>query len=187
MLLHFLNSWRSEWWARRTAELTATYAAQEAALKEGLQARVDEAARQQQDVAYLERTQQERKVALAAANEDLHTQLRLLEAKAAPDHVWAEAFSLGFSKAWEMMAPLMTDGVRHMEEHIRTTAINETLANLATTHQLVDAKDIALRSTVELLKKREEFAAKAQAAQGAAGEKYRHYLTALDWLLSNGH
>lgn len=88
-----------------------------------------------------------------------------------------------------MMLPLMTDGVRRMEEHIRTTAINETLANLAPTHQLLDATHAALRPKVELLKKREEFTTRLKGAKGAEEEKYRHYIAAIDWALTltNGH
>lgn len=192
--------YKNKWWARREAELTLACAAQEADLRRELQERLDavtsqqdavtrqqdEVTRQQRDVEHLERTQRERKEALAKANEELHTQLRLLEAKAAPDQVWAEAFSHGFSKAWGMMQPLLLDGVKRLEEHIRTTAINETLANLATTHQLLAAKDITLRSQIELIKKREEFTLKAQATTGVEGEKYQHYLTALAWM-TNGH
>ena len=106
-----------------------------------------------------------------------------------PANVWAEAFTLGFSKAWDMMAPLMTDGVRRMEETIRTQAIEETLARLAPSHRIVEAENYVIRSRVDLLKKRDEFRQKQEEAQGAEGEKYRHYVQALEWALqaTNGH
>ena len=108
----------------------------------------------------------------------------------AREQLWLEAFSQGFSKAWEMMLPLMTEGVAKAQEALRTQAIDETLARLAPTHQLYTAQTLSLRGTVDLLKKREEFAQKAEHAVGAEGEKYRHYVTALDWALAmptNGH
>src|SRR3990167_9380278 len=184
----FLRS-KNSWWARREAVLTQACVAEEVALRQTLQERHEALARQQRDVEHLERTQQERKEALARANEDLRTQLRLLEAKAAPDHVWAEAFSLGFSKAWDMMMPLMAKGVQASEAAIRTQAIEETLSTLAPTHQVLAAGEADLRLKVDLLKKQDEFRLKLQSARGAEGERYQHYLAALEWALGspNGH
>ena len=47
-----------------------------------------------------------------------------------PEAIWIDGFSVGFQKAWEMMQPLMTDGVLKMKEAIRTQAIEETRKGL---------------------------------------------------------
>lgn len=50
----------------------------------------------------------DRRVELAKVNEDLKTQIRLIEAKARPDTVWVEAFGCGFVQGWKSrgeMAP----------------------------------------------------------------------------------
>ena len=44
--------------------------------------------------------------------------------------IWIEGFSAGFQSAWNMMAPLMTQGVINMKESIRTEAIEETRKRL---------------------------------------------------------
>ena len=110
--------------------------------------------------------------------------------QAAQDALWVAAYTQGFTNAWAMMLPLMMDGVTKTQDALRTQAINETLERLAPTHQLYTAQTVSLRGAVELLKKREEFRLKAEQAVGAEGEKYRHYVTALDWALApvtNGH
>lgn len=44
--------------------------------------------------------------------------------------IWTEAFSLGFSKAWDMMVPLMTSGIDKSKEAIFNLAIDQAMANL---------------------------------------------------------
>ena len=41
--------------------------------------------------------------------------------------VWLDGFSEGFSKAWDMMAPLQTEGVLRMRRQIEEQAIQSIL------------------------------------------------------------
>lgn len=54
---------------------------------------------------------------------NLKEQLKLIEAKAHPSAVWCEAFSQGFSKAWDMMMPFMQDGLQKVRKQIEADAI----------------------------------------------------------------
>ena len=107
---------------------------------------------------------------------------RLPRSKAALDALWIAGYSQGFAHA-------MQGGALALRETIRTAAIEETLQNLAPTHVLYTASNATLRPVVELLKKREELTTRATESRGAEGEKYKHYVVALDWALSavDGH
>jgi hypothetical protein len=72
----------------------------------------------------------DKKIEIENKNKDLLDQIRLIEAKASPDQVWASAFSLGFSKAWDMMLPILYDGFGKVKEEISNSAKIETLRNL---------------------------------------------------------
>ena len=69
---------------------------------------------------------------LQAENEAMRDQIRLMKTRHFPDIVWVEAFSLGFSKAWDMMMPLMEQGMKEAQVKVRDTAIQETVSNLET-------------------------------------------------------
>lgn len=58
---------------------------------------------------------------------DLRHQIDVIEAKAAPDRVWCEAFSLGFSKAWDMMKDAQMDGLLRVRKKIEDDAINKAI------------------------------------------------------------
>lgn len=84
----------------------------------------------QQDIDDLLKRTDDKKLELEQKNEELRTQIRIIEAKASPSNVWTEAFSLGFSKAWDMMVPVLYDGFGKVKEHIADSAKIETLKGL---------------------------------------------------------
>ena len=63
---------------------------------------------------------------LARLNEELLTQIRIAEAKLSPEGVWAQAFTAGFNKAWDMMY-LQNEGFDRVKKLVREEAINSTL------------------------------------------------------------
>lgn len=72
----------------------------------------------------------DRKVELEKVSQELKEQLRLIEAKASPSSMWAEVFTAGFNKAWDMMLPVMTGGIENMKQIIHDRAVDETLDGL---------------------------------------------------------
>ena len=47
------------------------------------------------------------------------------------EDIWMAGFKSGFTKAWDMMMPLMMDGVSKSKKLIEDKAINETLTRMA--------------------------------------------------------
>jgi uncharacterized protein YwqG len=62
---------------------------------------------------------------------ELHQQIKLIEAKASPDKVWCEAFGLGFSKAWDMMADVQMDGLLRSRKLIEDQAISKAISGVS--------------------------------------------------------
>lgn len=83
----------------------------------------------QTEIDELSKRLDERKIALSRENEELKTQLRIIEAKASPSSVWTEAFTAGFNKAWDMMF-LQQEGMEKVKKLIEDNAINETLSRM---------------------------------------------------------
>lgn len=61
---------------------------------------------------------------------ELRDQIKLIEAKASPDRVWCEAFSLGFSKAWDMIEKVQMDGLLRARKVIEDRAINRAISGV---------------------------------------------------------
>ena len=194
---------KAQWLASQEVKLQAEFAPQLQHLQATLQenetalstrlARVTQEAQdvevRSRDVRDLEQRLQDRKEELARQNDELRTQIRLIEAKSSPDSVWVEAFSRGYEKAWETMWPFFESNLTRVKEVIRRVAIDETLQNL---HGEVEKRatalgQVAVQDKVTCLAKQQEFRQKrASAKVPAEREKYDHYLTALEWML-NGH
>ena len=68
-----------------------------------------------------------RRQELNELNEDLKRQIVITEKRTSPSSVWTDAFTSGFNKAWEMMMPLMMDGVLKSKKFIEDQAIQETI------------------------------------------------------------
>ena len=67
-------------------------------------------------------------------NEDLNLKIKTLESKASPNTVWLEAFTQGFSKAWDSMNPIMMENVVNAKKAIEEKAIMETIARNSNGH-----------------------------------------------------
>lgn len=113
---------------------------------------------------------------------------KLEKVKALKDDVaWVEGFTLGFSKAWDMMAPLMTEGVIKMKQAIRDEAINATLNGLESVieKRILESGNISLQSSNLVLAKKREFESKIQSARtDEERKKYSNYLETINWVLN---
>ena len=137
---------------------------------------------------YLDKLVRDRKVELEKSKEELKDQIRLIEAKAKPDSVWVTAFTSGFEKAWDMMIPIMTDGVIKTKDHIRNTAIQETLGNLEGTisRRIKEVGDKKMQSVNELIAKKKEFQDIIKTSKDESlTERYTHYIEAINWILND--
>ena len=148
--MKLFDRWKEEWWARKQGDLVKTYREKtenlEKELGEFLQTAKDDFSKRlknlakehqveienkQKDIHEITRRLEEKKLELLRANEDLKNQIRTIEAKASPSNVWAEAFTAGFSKAWDMMLPIMSEGLEKTKKTIEDKAISQTLERLS--------------------------------------------------------
>mgnify|MGYP001564776429 CR=1 FL=1 len=143
--------------------------------------------RKKADLDDIEKRIIDRKIELETANKELKEQIRLMEAKAKPDSVWIQAFGMGFSKAWDMSLPIMSDGIENLKEKIRTKAIDDTLDGLESTieKRIERAKLFDLKPVNEVISKKEYFQnLKNSVKTEKEKEKCQHYIEALDWLIN---
>ena len=85
---------------------------------------------EEDNLKHLEKLVEQKRIDLERVREELKLQIRITEAKSSPEQVWTTAFESGFSKAWAMMVPVITDGLEKQKEMIRNKAIEETRKRL---------------------------------------------------------
>lgn len=134
----------------------------------------------------LSRRVDEKKLELQQKNDLLLDQIKTLEAKASPSNVWANAFSEGFSKAWDMMVPIMADGVKRVEHSIRDSEREKAVKNI---NRIVEdrvaqgkPKDITERINKKI-KSIEDIAKKSRDPRDI--ERARYYVESLKWVLND--
>lgn len=152
MFKRLIAQWKEEWWAKHESNLITEYAVKEASMKEDLadhlevdrqafSIRLEESQQRLSSITdknerlkardieleELEKRIAEKKIELSRKNEELLTQIRIIEGKNAPSGIWEVAFTAGFSKAWDMMIPLMMEGVYKSKKAIQDAAIEETI------------------------------------------------------------
>jgi len=89
-----------------------------------------------QELDALKKRAEDKRIELESVNKELLDQIRLIEAKSSPSGVWAQAFSMGFSKAWDMMMPIINKGIEKREESISERAIEGVLRGMNNGHKL---------------------------------------------------
>ena len=127
MFSKLISVWKAEWLQKNVKSLLSEHQTELSSLLESqasdLKALEDKhilnVARIQEDLDFQEQRLSDRRLELLKASDDLKTQIRLLEAKASPDQVWASAFSTGFSKALEMLPELSSETKKRLTDSIR--------------------------------------------------------------------
>jgi len=128
---------------------------------------------------------EDRKKELIRVNEDLKTQIRLIEAKASPDHVWESSFSQGFSKAWDMMIPLMKKGIEKTHEKIRQEEIENSFPRIDSIveQRVKEIGEVTLVEKANIEQKKREFQLKLSKSQNdEEKKKLTNYISVLDWV-----
>ena len=138
------KKWKQEWFDRKESELCQEFEKELNELKENLSNALDDQEAKltsvtnsfetrhrdlifsQNEIDELARRCELKKIELERLNAELLVQIRLLEAKASPEGIWAQAFTAGFNKSWDMMA-LQQEGFEKLKKLIRDEAINDTL------------------------------------------------------------
>ena len=100
--------------------------------------------------------------------------------------LWAHAFTLGFSKAWDLMVPLMREGMAKSYQTVLDEAAEQTLAGLegVILQRLAEAQQYGLQPINAVLAKRDEFRKRrAIATSDEDRAKYDNFLSCLEWFL----
>ncbi len=129
---------------------------------------------------------EDKKKDLYRANEELATQIRLIEAKASPDAVWTTAFSHGVSKSWDMMLPIMMRGIEKVKETIRNQEIYESIPRIDSVveQRLKETGRYELIPAHQLeAKKRECYLKLGKVTDPNDVIRLNSYISILDWVL----
>lgn len=187
----------SKWWNEKSdkikaefdqkeKELFSSYNEKFISLSKELADRIEKLEKERRDLSDLGLRIDDRRKELEKVNDELKTQIRLIEAKASPDHVWESAFSQGFSKAWDMMVPLMKQGVEKTKEKIRQEEIENSFPRI---DMIVDQKikqigEISLVEKHMVDQKKKEFESKRMNSQNEdEKKKLTNYISVLDWVM----
>ena len=187
----------SKWWNEKTVQIKSEYEQKEkdyisefdkkySFLQKELSEKLEVLEKEKRNLEDIQTRVSDREKELVRVNEDLKVQIRLIEAKASPDHVWESAFSLGVSKSWDMMVPLMTKGIDKLKEKIRAQEIEASFPriDLIVTQRIKEMESTELTQVNDIKLKRKEFEKKlSEATNHEEKKKLSNYISALDWVL----
>lgn len=129
----------------------------------------------------------DRKEELAKVNEELKTQIRLIEAKARPDSIWINAFSAGANRAFESFQPIINEMIEKSKKVIEERAIDESLKRIQPIidQRIEQLKLYHLKPVQEIESKRIILLEKLNKSNKEEDKLRRqHYVEAIDWMLN---
>lgn len=157
MIKKILEKWKQEWWLKHASEMAKEYQIRESglitSLEEEMKRNIEKAELErdilyakvkgeiekgkvlEEEVSYRSENLDGRRLELIQADNDLKEQIRILEAKSHPSNVWTEAFTLGVSKSWEMMLPIMTQNLDKVIAKIKEDSVKEAIGRLNVTNK----------------------------------------------------
>lgn len=194
----FAKSKLSKWWTEKSDRVRLEYEQKEkdfiaefdskySAIKSELTEKVEELEKDKRDVDDLTTRVEDRRKELARVNEELKVQIRLIEAKSSPDVLWASAFSQGFSKAWDMMIPVMTKGLDKVCDKVRAEEIELSFPriDMIVEQRIKETGNVHLMEQGAVDQKKREFQLKlSKATSDDDKKKLSNYITVLDWVTS---
>jgi len=140
--------WKSEWLAKHQEEIRNSFERDITTLSEELESMrfewkgriqvLEDSMRHRELDLQLKRRQldelinevDDKKVTLEQKKAELAQQIKIIEAKSSPSSIWTEAFTLGVSKSWDMILPMMQPNMEKILKKIREDAAIEAIARL---------------------------------------------------------
>ena len=110
-----------------------------------------------------------------------------LERKVKPEIIWVNAFSLGFSKAWDFIEPIFNEGIKKSEELIKRKVIDDYFPQLdSLVNERVFKAGNGKSSIVREVKgKIEEFMRlKVSSSSDIEKKECDNYIEALNWVVN---
>ena len=145
MFKKLFDKWKHEWWINQVSKLEEEYKDKKLELELEFEKEIDEITKkrefdkqsiinriefEEEELNHRLKVLEDRKIEAIKADNELKTQIKLLEAKASPSSVWVEAFTAGVHKTWDMLLPVMTGNVEAMRKKIYEDAINDSLKRM---------------------------------------------------------
>lgn len=127
------------------------------------------------------------KVRYEKANNDLREQIKLIEAKASPDNVYIEAFTLGFSKAFDMLEDVIGHGFRKSKDALINKVKDEerTKVDKIVKERIEKIDSYKLKEKAKILDKIKSFRNSLVQAERLKDvgsiNKFKYYIEALEW------
>ena len=188
-----IGQFKKRWMERQEAIWQAQYHETEQDWKKklddldsGLKLKAELLQRDQASLDDITKRVQDKREELERANQELKEQIRLIEAKASPDSVWVEAFSQGFSKAFDMASVIHQKGLDKLLEQARDSAIDQAIASLdaVVAKRIQEAGSINLQLPHVLLTKRRVFEQKlSQSKSEDRKAQCKYYIEVIDWVI----
>jgi hypothetical protein len=103
------------------------------------------------------------------------------------DEIWIQGFQSGFSKAWDLMAPMFADGVSKAKKIMFDEAYSEAIQNLqpAVEQKIDDLEKYSLRDVMSIVEKREELQADISKTKNEEDKKkLTNQIQALNWVIN---
>ncbi len=157
MIKKLIERWKREWWLKNASELAKEYQSKQIELEKNLsdeirltiqklelerdvlyskiKSEIEKGKILEEEVLYREKNLESRKLELIKADNELKKQIATIEAKASPSSVWAEAFTAGANKTWDLIIPVMTENISKLKKKIEEDATAEAIARLRVTNK----------------------------------------------------
>ena len=139
------DKWKQGWWLKHASELAKIYESSEKDLRQKFEIEIEiikvrkeslirKLQLEEEELTYKLKLVEERKIEAARIDNEIKNQIRLLEAKASPSSVWAEAFTSGMNKAWDILLPVMTENLEKVKKKIYDDAVRDTVNRMNGKH-----------------------------------------------------
>jgi len=157
MFKKLISKWKEEWWEKREDYLVKEFSQREAELKADLEehlikdkesfsnhmkklqaegqeieSRLARLEVKKAELSEMERRITDKRQELASINDELLQQIRTAEAKSSPSSVFMHAFTLGASKTWDLLLPVMTGNIEALKKKIYEDATTEAISRMNT-------------------------------------------------------
>lgn len=177
---------KNKWLIRQEERLQNKFYIELEDIQKAIDEKRESLVKSDRDVSDLLERSETKKLELEKMNVELREQIKLIEAKARPDSIWANAFSLGFSKAWDMALPVMMDGFEKVKESIKEKEIDNSIPRLneMVKERIKELKEYHLEDLQELYAKKQDLKIRlTRTHDNDEKVKYNHYIQAIDWML----
>lgn len=132
--MKLFDKWKEEWWAKHSDEISTYYETEYSELIKKHEAKKEELLKriklEEDDLTYRLARIDDRKIELERLDADYKLQIKIVEAKSHPSNVWAEAFTAGANKVWDLIAPVMIGNLEKLKSTIQEEAIEEAIRRL---------------------------------------------------------